>query len=159
LAALKKIQVESNSNSFELNFCPDVTSQKITLHYGCQIKIRFLIEVKKSISLFHVEVEFVDATLKGVAQCISINNNHTFKNHGGSTSVGFSLNSLPLNRGTYSLNLRIYSADFKSAYFFDPLCFYDNLLEIQVISDVLRLGGSPIQLDVDWSQDDGQVIF
>jgi len=151
-SALTKIQIKSNLNSYNIDCCSKMEPKKIVIKYGSPIKMCFLIKLNISTKFFHIEVEFIDVTMKGIAQCISVNKNKSFCNNGIPTWVCFNLDYLTLNRGKYYLNLRIYSSDFRDNYLFDPLCFYDNLLEIQVISDNIKLGGSPIQLDVDWSQ-------
>jgi hypothetical protein len=107
---------------------------------------------KSAVTLrFHAALDFVDNQENIVAQAFSIHQLPLLEvTAEQSFSLVFELNALPLRRGSYTLNLRIYDSD-HSAH--SPVCLYLNVLEIRVSADGATMGAAPIQFQALWQTD------
>jgi lipopolysaccharide transport system ATP-binding protein len=152
-ARLRSCTVLSNGlESNNISFTPEINNREFAVQHKDTLEIRFNLDIDNSIKKFYLGIGFVDMGMQGVAQCSSINCGGIFDNNSnGFLEIKVSIPDLPLSQGTYEMFFRVQESNWPKLMTGKNLCLYDNLLTLQVKSNISIWGWYPVQLKGDWN--------
>jgi hypothetical protein len=121
------------------------------VRYGKPLTLELRLNVAADVSRFAVMVGFYDVEMKMVAQSVSLNQGVVFAPAGAPMAViQMKLDQLQLNRGRYRIDCIVLRTADDTLAITQRMARVQNALELQVVSETLRMGASPIQLKAEW---------
>ena len=150
--SLKNIILSKDGDSVEILSNNRLDTFAVDINYEDDLKITFNFEKFNKKLVFHFCVEIFDSNVNCIAQCFSANSGKTFTVSNDSVcQIVFEIHDLPLNRGAYYLNFRVFSAEDKEKCIYEPTLLVEKFLRLNIFSAKIKLGIAPIQLQGNWS--------